>query len=142
MIVCKIMADFDSLTGDFSGLFDSLTPLGAIKCPGDSLFFASPLDRVDKKKVKRILKKCGYQDSVVVEYGVGNPPRETPEINGWVFDFVAQIAIMRLGRENREAIKDGMRQLDEIDERIAKQLGELPDEPDGNNVTEDGEAED
>ena len=142
MIVCKIMADFNSPEGKFGDLFNSLVPLGAIKCPGDSLFFASPLDPIDKKKIKRILKKCGYQDSVIVEYGVGNPPRETPEINGWVFDFIVQNAITRLGRENRDAIKDGMRQLDEIDGMIAKQLEELPDEPNGDPASEDEEAED
>ena len=63
MIVCKIMADFDSAAGDFDGLFSSLAPLGAILCPGDAIFFASPLDPIDKKKVKRLLKKAGYADS-------------------------------------------------------------------------------
>lgn len=121
MIVCKIVADFDS-EGDFSGLFNSLAPLGAILCPDDALFFASALDRIDKKKVKRILKKNGYEDSVIVEYGVNNPPKETPSINGWVFDYITQNAIIRLGKDNRDAIREGIHQLDEIDELVAKEL--------------------
>lgn len=129
MIVCKIMADFDAPEGDFSGFFNALAPLGPILCPGDSVFFASSLDSVDKKKVKKLLKKSGYTDSVIVEYGVGNPPKETPMINGWLFDNIAQNTIVRLGRENREAIREGMRQLDEIDAHIAQELGKLPDEP-------------
>lgn len=129
MIVCKIMADFNTPEGDFSGFFKALAPLGAILCPGDSVFFASSLDSVDKKKVKKLLKKSGYADSVIVEYGVGNPPKETPMINGWLFDNIAQNTIVRLGRENREAIRAGMQQLDEIDALIAQELGKLPDEP-------------
>lgn len=123
------MADFDSAAGDFDGLFSSLAPLGAILCPGDAIFFASPLDPIDKKKVKRLLKKAGYADSVVIEYGVGNPPKESPDVNGWIFDFVTQNAIARLGRDNREAIREGMQQLDEIDSLIAKELGSLPEPP-------------
>ena len=122
MIVCKIMADFDDPSGDFSGLFDSLAQLGAILCPG-AMYFASSLDPIDKKKVKKILKKYGYPDSVIIEYGVGNPPKETPSINGWIFDFVTQNAIMRLGKDHRDALREGMHQLDEIDAMIAKELG-------------------
>ena len=129
MIVCKIMADFDSKEGDFSGLFDSLAQLGAILCKDDALFFASPLDRVDKKKTKRLLKKNGYHDTVIIEYGVSNPPKESPEINGWLFDFITQNAIARLGRENREAIRDGIHQLDEIDTLIAQELKTIGDKP-------------
>ena len=129
MIVCKIVADFDAKGGDFNEFFNSLAPLGAILCPGDAMFFASSLESVDKKKVKRLLRKSGYSDSVIVEYGVGNPPKETPSINGWLFDFITQNAIVRLGRDNREAIKEGMHQLDEIDALIAQELGKLPDEP-------------
>ena len=140
MIVCKIMADFDSPSGDFGGLFNSLAPLGAILCPGDAVFFASSLDPVDKKKVKRIMKKNGYHDSVIVEYGVGNPPRETPEINGWVFDFVTQNAIVRLGRDNREAIREGMHQLDEIDALIAQELDKLPEDG-GDGGSAEGDTE-
>lgn len=138
MIVCKIVADFDAASGNFSDFFNSLAPLGAILCPGDAMFFASSLESVDKKKVKRLLKKCGYTDSVIVEYGVGNPPKEEPSINGWLFDFITQNAIVRLGHDNREAIKEGMHQLDEIDALIAQQLGKLPDEP---AKTGEGEAE-
>lgn len=138
MIVCKIVADFDAASGNFSDFFNSLAPLGAILCPGDAMFFASSLESVDKKKVKRLLKKCGYTDSVIVEYGVGNPPKEEPTINGWLFDFITQNAIVRLGHDNREAIKEGMHQLDEIDALIAQQLGKLPDEP---AKTGEGEAE-
>ena len=127
MIVCKIMADFDS-DGDFSGLFDSLSKLGAILCPDEAIFFASSLDPVDKKKVKRILKKNGYEDSVIVEYGVSNPPKETPVINGWVFDFITQNAIIRLGKDNRDAIREGIHQLDEIDALVAKELDALDKE--------------
>lgn len=124
MIVCKIVADFDSSTGDFSGLFESLSSLGAILCP-DVIYFASSLDPVDKKKVKRILKKHGYDDSVIIEYGVNNPPKETPSINGWIFDFITQHAIIRLGKDNREAIREGIHQLDEIDALVAKELSAL-----------------
>lgn len=138
MIVCKIMADFDSPEGDFSGFFNSLAPLGAILCPGDAVFFASSLDSVDKKKVKRLLKKSGYADSVIVEYGVGNPPKESPDTNGWLFDYITQNAIVRLGRDNREAIREGMHQLDEIDALIAQELGKLPEEP---AKGDEGEAE-
>lgn len=127
MIVCKIMADFDSSEGDFSGLFNSLAPLGAVLCPDDAVYFASSLDPVDKKKVKRLLKKHGYVDSVIVEYGVNNPPKETPAINGWIFDFITQNAIMRLGKDNRDAIREGIHQLDEIDSLVAKELNALGD---------------
>ena len=126
MIVCKIMADFDDPSGDFSGLFNSLAPLGAILCP-DALFFASSLDNVDKKKVKRLLKKYGYPDSVIIEYGVSNPPKETPDVNGWVFDFITQNAVIRLGQENREAIREGIHQLDAIDALVAEELKRLPE---------------
>lgn len=129
MIVCKIVADFAAPSGNFSEFFSSLAPLGAILCPGDAMFFASSLESVDKKKIKRLLKKSGYTDSVIVEYGVGNPPKETSSINGWLFDFITQNAIVRLGRDNREAIKEGMHQLDEIDTLIAQELGKLSDEP-------------
>ena len=91
-------------------------------------FFASSLDPVDKKKVKRILKKNGYEDSVIVEYGVNNPPKETPAINGWVFDFITQNATIRLGKDNRDAIREGIHQLDEIDALVAKELDALDKE--------------
>lgn len=138
MIVCKIMADFDSPSGNFSELFDSLAPLGAILCPeGNSLFFASSVDSVDKKKVKRLMKKHGYPDSVVVEYGIGNPPKETPAINGWVFDYISQNAIIRLGRDNRDAIRAGIDQLDKIDAMITEELSKYPD---GQQAAEETEA--
>ena len=136
MIVCKIMTDLNSANGDFSGFFDALTPLGAVLAVGDSIFFGSSADSVDKKRVKRLLKKFGYGDSFVYEYGVGNPPHETPAINGWVFDHITQNAIMRLGKEHREAIKDGMRQLDEIDYLINAELKRLPEDNRKNEDTE------
>ena len=140
MIVCKIMADFDSVGSDFSGLFNSLASLGAILCPDDALFFASSLDAVDKKKVKRILKKHGYVDSVIIEYGVGNPPKESPSVNGWIFDFVTQNAIIRLGRDNRDAIREGIHQLDEIDALIAKELDEINQDPQTTAGEDEGDA--
>lgn len=136
MIVCKIMADFDSAGSDFSGFFDALTPLGAVLSVGDALFFGSSDDSVDKKRMKRILKKYGYADSVVLEYGVGNPPHESPAINGWIFDHITQNAIMRLGKEHRDAIRDGMRQLDEIDALISDELHNLPEDTKKNEDTE------
>ena len=141
MIVCKIMADFDSNEGDFSGLFNSLSSLGAILCPDNALYFASSLDTVDKKKVKRILKKYGYADSVIIEYGVNNPPKESPNVNGWVFDFVTQNAIIRLGRDNRDAIREGIHQLDEIDALIAKELNAINQDP-VDSTDEEGEGDD
>ena len=142
MIVCKIMADFDAPSGDFSGFFDSIAQLGAVLCPDNAVYFASSLDPIDKKKVKRILRKYGYADSVIVEYGVGNPPKETPVINGWVFDFITQNAIMRLGKEHRDAIREGMHQLDEIDALIAKELTELPEEVGDNaDIIEENDTE-
>ena len=129
MIVCKIVADFDGNSGDFSGFFDSLARLGAVRSSDDVLYFASSLEPVDKKKVKRMLKKFGYSDSVIVEYGVNNPPKENPAINGWLFDFITQNALMRLGREHREAMLEGIKQLDDIDALIKKELDSLPEEP-------------
>ena len=136
MIVCKIVADFDGPSGDFSGLFNSLAPLGAILCP-DALFFASSLDGVDKKKVKRLLKKHGYPDSVIIEYGVNNPPKETPDVNGWVFDFITQNAVIRLGQENRDAIREGIHQLDAIDALVAEELSKLPEPGTGGDPEEE-----
>ena len=77
------------------------------------------------------MKKYGYSDSVIIEYGIGNPPKETPAINGWVFDFITQNAIMRLGKEHRDAIREGMHQLDEIDALIAEKLTSLPEDDGG-----------
>lgn len=128
MITCKITADFDSANGDFSGFFKALTPLGAVLSVGDALFFGSTDGSADKKKVKKLLRKYGYEDSVIVEYGVSNPPHETDAINGWIFDHITQNAVMRLGEEHREAIKNGMKQLDEIDSLIKDQLQQLPED--------------
>lgn len=140
MITCKIIADFDSAEGDFSALFNALSPLGALLCPdGDAIFFGSSSENVDKRKVKRILRKCGYPDSVIVEYGIGNAPKETPVINGWIFDHITQNAILRLGKDNRDAIRDGIRQLDEIDAMIEREMSgaKAADSPDAMTEMED-----
>ena len=145
MIVCKIIADFDSPEGDFSSLFNDLVPNGALLCPDDAIFFASSIESFDKKKLKRILKKRGYGDSVIIEYGVSNPPKETPVVNGWIFDYLSQNAVMRLGRENQKIIRESIRQLDDIDNLIANELQKLPEVPeegaeegdDVNNATEE-----
>ena len=67
MICCKIVANYNSTEGNFSGLIKDLGKKGEILFQ-DCLFFSDCVNNIDKKFISKVLKKNNYKEFFINEY--------------------------------------------------------------------------
>lgn len=117
MIICKIMADYSG-QGDFNRLFDKLSGLGSVHFRNKVLFFGSDHETVDRKKVSKVMRACGYHDFAIVVYNAKNPPTEDQVDNGWILDWQARLTKIAFEKDNQEKMRAAMETLDKIEKQL------------------------
>lgn len=117
MICCKITSNFRSGAGQFGSLYKELGKVGNLLYINGSLFFGSTLQKVDARKVSSIMKKFGYPQHFIEEYGRDNEPREENCVNGWLYDQLVAINARSYEEASQKEFRRISKALDEIDRR-------------------------
>ena len=124
MICCKIIADYNSPSGDFNKLIAKLTKYGDFLWDSKNLFFGDIENDLTEKKVGKILKQCGYDKFYISVYSEQNQPQESDFINGWLTDRIVRINYKQCEDESQKVFHDiatGLAMLNkELDELKSK----------------------
>lgn len=120
MICCKITSNFRSGAGRFGSLYKELGKIGNLLYINGSLFFGSTLQKVDAKKVSSVMKKAGYPQHFIEEYGKDNEPREENCVNGWLYDQLVAINARGYEMESQKEFHRIAAALDEIDKKTGE----------------------
>lgn len=123
MICCKIVTNFSTTQGKFSGLMQSLRSQGCVLWEDGCLYFADTEKNLDKKKVGNIVKKNGYSDFYIDVYSKDNEPHENDSVNGWLNDKLVKICYNECENQNQEVFRNISIGLDMLSEEI-KDLSE------------------
>lgn len=125
MICCKIIANFSDQNGDFAGLLQGLSKYGSTLYDSSMLFFATDEDNINKNKVKNILKKNKYTESIIYEYGVDNLPQESSYINGWIKDWLVTIQKKMIESSQQENFRILSKKMDDLRDVIKQEEAKL-----------------
>lgn len=119
MICCKIVANYNSTEGNFSGLIKDLGKKGEILF-SDCLFFSDCVNNIDKKFISKVLKKNNYKEFFINEYTEENQPQESEFINGWLFDKLIKISYNMYEKVNQEKLREISDKIDFLTEELKK----------------------
>ena len=119
MICCKIVANYNSTEGNFSGLIKYLGKKGEILFQ-DCLFFSDCVNNIDKKFISKVLKKNNYKEFFINEYTEENQPQESEFINGWLFDKLIKISYNMYEKVNQEKLREISDKIDFLTEELKK----------------------
>lgn len=119
MICCKIVANYNSTEGNFSGLIKDLGKKGEILFQ-DCLFFSDCVNNIDKKFISKVLKKNNYKEFFINEYTEENQPQESEFINGWLFDKLIKISYNMYEKVNQEKLREISDKIDFLTEELKK----------------------
>ena len=119
MICCKIVANYNSTEGNFSGLIKDLGKKGEILFQ-DCLFFSDCVNNIDKKFISKVLKKNNYKEFFINEYTDENQPQESEFINGWLFDKLIKISYNMYEKVNQEKLREISDKIDFLTEELKK----------------------
>ena len=119
MICCKIVANYNSTEGNFSGLIKDLGKKGEILFQ-DCLFFSDFVNNIDKKFISKVLKKNNYKEFFINEYTEENQPQESEFINGWLFDKLIKISYNMYEKVNQEKLREISDKIDFLTEELKK----------------------
>ena len=119
MICCKIVANYNSTEGNFSGLIKDLGKKGEILFQ-DCLFFSDCVNNIDKKFISKVLKKNNYKEFFTNEYTEENQPQESEFINGWLFDKLIKISYNMYEKVNQEKLREISDKIDFLTEELKK----------------------
>ena len=126
MICCKIIANFLDPNVYMSKLLKQFGACGWTVWNGKEIYFANTVDReIKEKTVKIILNRCGVRSHYINIYDQHNEPRETEEMNGWIWDKLIKINYKECEDSQQEVFRNIMKGLDaleiEIDSLPAKE---------------------
>ena len=119
MICCKIVANYNSTEGNFSGLIKDLGKKGEILFQ-DCLFFSDCVNNIDKKFISKVLKKNNYKEFFINEYTEENQPQESEFINGWLLDKLIKISYNMYEKVNQEKLREISDKIDFLTEELKK----------------------
>ena len=118
MICCKIITDYNSSTGDFDKLVQSLMKKGDFLWDNNALFFGDIEGDTTEKQVGNLLKKAGFNKFYIETYSQTNQPRESDFINGWLMDRIVRINYKMCEDESQKVFHDISIGLDLLNEEI------------------------
>ena len=127
MICCKIITNFADPNIYISKLLKQLGSQGWVVWNGKEIYFANTTQQdVTEKTVQKILRKCGVASWYINIYDQHNEPRETEEMNGWVWDKLIKINYQQCEDSQQQVFRNIMKGLDALEVEI-DQLGAQSD---------------
>ena len=118
MICCKIVTNLKKKEGKVSDLFQNLAKKGDFIVFNNYLYFCESESNFSEKDLKKMLKKYGFSEFFLDIYDKENLPRETEEINAWVYNELMKINYNMYEQENQKVFKDISKGLDLLDREI------------------------
>lgn len=142
MICCKIIADYNSDSGNFSKLLQLLGQCGDFLWTDNALFFSN-VDDFDftEKQIVKILRKANYPQYFINIYSKKNQPSENEEVNAWLLNKLMRINYQMYERESQEAFRDISHGLDLLNDEIEKIQLETEARGDNGGEENNGSAE-
>lgn len=119
MICCKVHFVYEEGKSSLDNLFNNLDKYGDIILNGqDELFFASHEEKMDKKLLRKIFKKCGFLEFLINEYTKDNQPKEDDYFNNWIYSKILENNCLAYEKANQEQLQYISKKLDEMNEML------------------------
>ena len=131
MIVCSVVVDFGKPGAHLEQVFDGLKSKGAFLTDGSAIYFASDDPKIGMPWIKHVLKKSGYDQSIIKIFDKENLPQEdnTPVIYGWLIDHIVANAKKQFEADNQAQLQKAASALDALNAGLEKKIGEAQRQP-------------